>query len=205
MKKFLLLTSIVVVAISLVGCMKTENKDYSNQIVGRVSSIDGTKITIEMMKFNNDEKEPFEGMPKDRRHDGMGPDPNDQGRFGPDGSGEMMAPPSDGEMMEPPSDGEMMEPSEDGFNPKDLETITIDIKDANILIENDMDSVSESSIEDIEVGTMIVLEFGDNNIIKNVTIRMDNGRPFDRPFDDFNGNDEVPFENSDEVPFENQD
>ena len=77
--------------------------------------------------------------------------------------------------------------------------------DANILIENGMDSVSESSIEDIEVGTMIVLEFGDNNIIKNVTIRMDNGRPFDRPFDDSNGNDEVPFENSDEVPFENQD
>ncbi len=216
MKKFLLLTSIVVVAISLVGCMKTENKDYSNQIVaGRVSSIDGTKITIEMMKFNNDEKEPFEGMPKDRRQDGMGPGPNDQGRFGPGGSGEMMAPPSDGEMMEPQRDGfnndmpprdyDMMEPSEDGFNPKDLETITIDIKDANILIENDMDSVSESSIEDIEVGTMIVLEFGDNNIIKNVTIRMDNGRPFDRPFDDFNGNDEVPFENSDEVPFENQD
>ena len=221
MKKVLMLVSAIVLALTLGGCSENETTtDYSNQIImGRVSSIDGTLITIEFM---NDQNGFMNNGPMNERFDDRGDMPpqdsngmpiENQGEMPPQGPGDM---PLGNPREMPPMRPENNEFNSNGQNPpmdrpdmKDnrfddrqnnqfdnLKTLTIDLKDINVVFEDDFDETDDKDIADITVGSFIRIEFGDNNMVKSVTIQSFNDRP---PFE---GQDEIPFDEN-EVPFEN--
>lgn len=213
MKKVLLLVSAIVLAITLGGCDQDKTTDYSNQIImGRVSSIEGTKITVELMlnqggpmmdgpmgeKVDGMEnvapqnpgmppQEP-NGMPPQEQPGGMPPMRPEDNEFNSNGS---QYPPMD---MNDARNGRFDDKQNKQFN--NLQTFTFDLNDVDVVFENEFAETSDEEIVDITIGMFVRIEFGDNNVIKTISIQPINDMP------SFEGSEEIPFE-EDEVPFEN--
>lgn len=213
MKKVLLLVSAIVLAITLGGCDQDKTTDYSNQtIMGRVSSVQGTKITVELML---NQGSPMMDSPMGERVDGMknvppqdpGIPPQEPNGMPPQEQPGGMPPmrPEDNEFNSngskyPPMDmndarnGRFDDKQNKQFN--SLQTFTFDLNDVDVVFENEFAETSDEEIVDITVGMFVRIEFGDNNVIKTISIQTINDMP---PFE---GQEEIPFE-EDEVPFEN--
>lgn len=213
MKKVLLLVSAIVLAITLGGCDQNKTTDYSNQIImGRVSLVEGTKITVELMLNKGDHMmngpvvDGMDGMENVPPQD-PGMPPQEPNGMPPQGQPGGMPPmrPEDNEFNSngnqyPPMD--MNDARNNRFDDKqnrqfnNLQTLTFDLNDVDVVFENEFAETNDEEIVDITVGMFIRIEFGDNNVIKTVSIQPINDIP---PFE---GPDEIPFE-EDEVPFEN--
>lgn len=204
MKKVLLLVSAIALAITLGGCDQDKTTDFSNQtIMGRVSSVQGTKITVELML---NQGSPMMDSPMGERVDGMENIPPQDPEMPPqEPNGMPPMRPEDNEFNSngskyPPMD--MNDARNDRFDDKQnkqfnsLQTFTFDLNDVDVVFENEFAETSDEEIVDITVGMFVKIEFGDNNVIKTISIQTINDMP---PFE---GQEEIPFE-EDEVPFEN--
>lgn len=158
MKRILTILCSVVMVVSLSACStesSTDSKDstdYSNQtLTGQVTSIDGTEVTLQLGELSMPEKP--EG---DDQTDGKTPPENSDEK---DKNGDQT-----------PPDGKSMK----GFTAGD-ETVTFDLSGAEIQMDSRNES-QEGTMDDIFKNSILVIEVGDNNKIKTVTIKSFGGQ-----------------------------
>lgn len=184
MKRILTILYLAVMIVTLSACSTKSNTDYSNQTIsGQVTSINGTKVTLQLGELSTperpkDEKQTDDQMPSekpedDSQTDGQTPPEKPEG----DDQSPSEKPESDGQT--PPENpdgkeknGKQMRPG--GKDRKEFsagdETATFDLDGAEIQMER-RDESQEGTIDDISENSILVIEIGDNNKIKTVTIK----------------------------------
>lgn len=194
-KRIPVIVALAVTAVLLGACSRdAESKvDYSNQkLTGRVISIDGTRITLQNNGARAQEEsgawQDIGGNSDSTIPDGVsGNDLGPVEREGqippekPEGNG-----PDDGQ--EPPKkpdrnrqdNGQRPSNGPEGNGPRDGrkapgkmtedEAVTLDLEGARVQVENGTET-TEGTLEDISVDAILVVEFGENNEVKTVTVK----------------------------------
>ena len=169
MKRILSIACAAMLAMSLSSCSSNNSDaaDYSNStITGRVTEISDNSVTLELGELNQDS-----AAPPDKPEDGAAPSDMPNGERG--------------EQTETPGEGQPGPMN--GFTANG-ETAAIDISSATIASESGSDS--EKSVVEINVNDIIVVEVGENNSAKTITIKntQGGGNP---PDNNFGGSGEV--------------
>lgn len=198
MKRITAVLCALAMLLTLAACTK-KNTDYSNQtLIGKVISIDGTNVTMQLGELSTQEgmQQPAElgdgqtppELPADDTQENQQTPPempagDAQGEGqtppempgGADNSGE--TPPSrpegdtdDSSGNTTPPDGSM---AANNFTANG-ETVTLDFADAAIQIQAGMET-TDGSLEDITTGTILSVETGDQNTVKSVTVQFTGG------------------------------
>ncbi|MDE5863224.1 MAG: hypothetical protein K2H34_02635, partial [Lachnospiraceae bacterium] len=169
----------------LCACSKTD--DYNSQtLIGQVTDINGTKITLQLGEIENGEASPE--MPDGNRpQNGEAPPELPGGETGQNNEAPDKKPQDDQQTPPKMPDGNM---AMGGFTAGE-ETVTLDFSKAIIRVESGMEMTDDGTIENITVGSILSIEFGENNTAKTVTVKfagggMQNGQP-----GGFGGSDEV--------------
>ena len=204
---FLCTAAMVLLLVACSNSSKDSNSsdsgtDYSNQtLTGQVTSIDGTKITLQLGELNAQDmqggmQKPDENSNSQMQNDGQTPpekpdgDTQNSGQTPPekpdsdtqnDGQTPSDKPDNDNTNNDTPSDvpsnGDMSLPGNNmagGFTAGE-ETVTLDFKGVAVQVEDGMAS-TDGSLEDITVDSILVVEIGDNNTIKTVTVKSVNNK-----------------------------
>ena len=188
MRKLIAILCITLLMVSLSACGSGE-KDYSNQtVMGKVVSIDGGSVILQVATMNMPE-----GMNGNTGNIPQGQMPNDENGTPPEiPNGENGAPPQgqtpptdgNGSMPQMPSGGEIPEsdlgvgqggqPPQNEEKPdmfgEDGEKITISLDGVMIKIESGTE-ITEGTKDDINVDFIVMVEFGDNNTVKSITVK----------------------------------
>lgn len=139
--------------LSLVACSKSST-DYSGQtLTGKVTAIDGTKITVQLGELSEQElSAPNSENPPEK--------PDSDGESSDNTEPEM---PSGG--MTPPGGNVEMNSFTAGE-----ETVTLDLDGAKIKVEAGMET-NDGSLEDIAEDSILVIEIGEDNQVETVTVK----------------------------------
>ncbi len=235
MKRITALLCIMSTTVLMTACAEKET-DYSNQtLTGKVTAVDGTKVTMQLGELSEQEtpqkEETAEGSQGetlaakgegDGENGGQTPPEMPSGDAAPGGippempSGEAPTgnaeggvpqekpsgdaapgeiPSGDGESQNPPEmpsgGGEMTPPGGNvgmnNFTPGE-ESAALDFDGAEIKVESGMET-KDGSMDDIAKDCILIVETGDHNAVRTVTVKMSGGAGM--PGGGFGGSDEV--------------
>lgn len=184
MKRIISILCAFTLVFAMAGCQQqADTADYSNTtLTGKVTSIDGTTVTLQLGELTQMDRTMFEGQEPPEGEFAQRPDGSKGERTPPEmpsgePGGEM-----DGNRPEIPS-GEIRPDRSDGeqgdfggfgggmssFTAGE-ETATIDLAGAVVTVGS-MRENTEGSISDIAVGDVLIVEVGENNCVTAVTIQ----------------------------------
>lgn len=154
MKQITAVICAAVMIMSLASCSK-DSTDYSNStLTGKVTSVDGTKITLQLGEIEEQEGGQMPPEKPDGEEQEGGQTPPEK----PDGEEQ-----SD---KQAPPDGDM---AISKFTAGE-DTVTLDFDGAEVKVEQGAET-TEGSLDDIEVDSVLVVETGDKNAVKTVTVK----------------------------------
>ena len=172
MKKFLSIICALALILTFASCKNGESDRSNTTVTGKVTAIDGTKITLALGEVSKEQNQDGAPTPPD----GQTPDGQTPGGQAPSGDQNGTPPAKPDEQSgdsangnAQPAGGQPPEMGEDGGNEVSFtesgETLTVDVKDAEIT-----ENGQTVSADELEEGDILTVTYGDKNSIESIEI-----------------------------------